>query len=200
MLPIFEQLTTLLELPPLPVEFKRSQFVAYGELFEKIERETYISKAEWEDKVPYADRKMLESLVEFSYGQVTISAIGFLFLDEMRKPSALVPFLSQQAIRDCFDNLARLPNCDPFRFLSRVATKKDVLNQSTHINNGNGLLWLKPGNTTDRYLVSVEDWRLLVWRAIREDQEGANYPSKVKVNPSTDRSRYSPFMRMDFVD
>jgi hypothetical protein len=118
----------------------------------------------------------------------------------MRSPSALVPFLSQKAIRDCFDNLAKLDDCDPFRFLLRVATSKDAFQLSEHINVGNGLRWLKPGRTTDRYLVSVEGWRMLVWRAIREDQEGSNYASTVKVNPDTERRSYSPFMRMDFVD
>lgn len=196
---IFEQSTTLLELPPLPVEFSRSQFEAYRSLFEKIERETAINKAEWEDSVPYDERIWFESLFEFSQEQVTLSAVGFLFLDEIRSPSVLVPFLSQKAIQDCFNNLRQLDNCDPFRFLSRVASSKDALGQSKHINVGNGLYWLKPGRTTDRYLVSVEGWRMLVWRAIREDQEGPKYASKVTINPAERRS-YSPFMRMDFVD
>lgn len=196
---IFEQSTTLLELPPLPVEFKRSQFEAYKNLFEKIERETAISTAEWEQRVPYAERKMLEPLVEFSDAHLTLSAVGFLFLDEMRSPSVLVPFLSQRAIKDCFDNLAQLDDCDPFRYLLRVATSREALERDTHINVGNGLYWLKPGRTTDRYLVSMEDWRMLVWRAIREDQEGSKYASKVTVNPNTERQKYSPFMRMDFV-
>jgi len=194
---IFEQSTTLLELPPLPIEFKRSQFDTYKDLFEKIERETEISLAEWEERVPYAERKILESLVEFSNGQVTISAVGFLFLEELRKPSVLVPFLSQKAIRDCFDNLAKLDDCDPFRYLSRVAASTEALQSAKHINLGNGLYWLKPGRTTDRYLVSVEGWRMFVWRAIREDQEGSDYASKVKVNPDSEQRAYSPFMRVD---
>lgn len=194
---IFEQSTTLLELPPLPVEFKRSQFDTYKDLFEKIERETEISQGEWEQRVPYSERTMLESLVEFSNGQVTISAVGFLFLDEMRKPSVLVPFLSQKAIKDCFDNLAQLDDCDPFRYLARVATSKEALQKAKHINAGNGLYWLKPGRTTDRYLVSEEGWRMLVWRAIREDQEGSSYASTVKVNPDAEKRMYSPFMRID---
>ncbi|MEC4812289.1 MAG: putative CRISPR-associated protein [Scytonema sp. PMC 1069.18] len=196
---IFEQSTTLLELPPLPVEFSRTQFEVYRKLFETIERETAIPQAEWEQNVPYAERIWFESLVEFSHGQVTLSGVGLLFLDEIRSPSVLVPYLSQKAIRDCFDNLAQLDNCDPFRFLSRVASSKEAFQQSEHINVGNGLRWLKPGRTTDRYLVSIEGWRMLVWRAIREDQEGANYASKVRVNPDRDRRAYSPFMRMDFV-
>lgn len=71
--------------------------------------------------------------------------------------------------------------------------------EHTHIDLKNGLLWLKPGRTTDRYLVSVEGWRLLVWRAIREDQEGKNYPQTVQVNPERDRRRYLPFVRMEYV-
>jgi putative CRISPR-associated protein (TIGR02619 family) len=196
---IFEQSTTVLELPPLPVEFKRSQFDTYQDLFEKIERDTEISQSEWEERVPYTERVSFESLVEFSNGQVTLSAVGFLFLDEIRSPSVLVPFLSQKAIRDCFDNLAQLDNCDPFRFLSRVAASKDAFQLAEHKNVGNGLRWLKPGRTTDRYLVSVEGWRMLVWRAIREDQEGGNYINTVTVNPDTERRSYAPFMRMEFV-
>jgi putative CRISPR-associated protein (TIGR02619 family) len=197
---IFEQSTTLLELPPLPVEFRRSQFEAYRDLFETIERETEISQAKWEERVPYDERAWFEPLIESLNGQVTLSAVGFLFLDEMRSPSVLVPFLSQKAIRDCFDNLAQLDDCDPFRFLSRVATSKEAFQASEHINVGNGLRWLKPGKTTDRYLVSVEGWRMLVWRAIREDREGARYPNTVQVNPINERRAYSPFMRMEFVD
>lgn len=194
---IFEQSTTLLELPPLPVEFQRSQFDTYKDLFEKIERETEISQAEWDARVPYNDRKNLESLVEVSNKQVTISAVGFLFLEEMGKRSAYVPFLSQKAIKDCFDNIAKLDDCDPFRYLSRVASSKEAFESAIHIPVANKLYWLKPGNTTDRYLVSIEGWRMLVWRAIREDQEGSNYPNKVKVNPDSDRRAYSPFMRVD---
>lgn len=197
---IFEQSTTLLELPPLPVEFKRSQFEAYRNLFEKIERDTTISRKEWKETVSYGEQTWFESLVEFSDKEVTLSGVGFLFLDEIRKPSVLVPFLSQKAIRDCFDNLVQLDDCDPFRYLSRVATSKQALEQAKHISVGNGLYWLKPGRTTDRYLVSVEGWRMLVWRAIREDQEGSNYVNKVKINPDSERGAYSPFMRMDFID
>jgi putative CRISPR-associated protein (TIGR02619 family) len=197
---IFEQSTTVLELPPLPVEFKRSQFEAYKDLLEKIERETAIPQAEWENSVPYADRAAFEPLTEFSKEGVTLSGVGFLFLEEMRKPSVLVPFLSQKAIRDCFDNLAQLQQCDPFAFLLKAASSKDSFQQYEHINVGNGLRWLKPGRTTDRYLVSVEGWRMLVWRAIREDQEGAQYARNINVNPATDRRSYGPFMRMEFVN
>ncbi|MEQ9486486.1 putative CRISPR-associated protein [Coleofasciculus sp. F4-SAH-05] len=197
---IFEQSTKFLELPPLPVEFIRSSFETHKGLFEKVENDI-ITQAEWERNIYYDDeRERLKSFFEFSDGQVILSAIGSLFLSEIRKPSVRVPFLSQKAIKDCFENIRQLDDCDPFRFLSRVAASEETFKKKIHLDAGNGLLWLKPGRTTDRYLVSVEGWRLLVWRAIREDQEGAKYASKITVNPETERRSYSPFMRMDFVD
>lgn len=196
---IFEQSTTLLELPPLPVEFKRSQFEIYKELFEEIERESSISLQKWEEKISRQERKFLEPLTELVNNEITLSAVGFLFLDEIRSPGVLVPFLSRKAINDCFDDLSQLDNCDPFRYLERVATHYDeTIQQAEHINVGDGLRWLKPGRTTDRYLVSKDRWRLLVWRAIREDKVGSNYAHKVEVNSKNKRAHY-PFLRMEFV-
>ncbi|MCC5900275.1 MAG: putative CRISPR-associated protein [Phormidium sp. BM_Day4_Bin.17] len=197
---IFERSTSLLELPPLPVEFRRSQFEAYKEIFEIIDRDSYISQQDWENRVPYQERLLLDPLIETSDEGITLSAIGFLFLDAMQRPSNLVPFLSRKAIDDCFDNLSTLDDCDPFRYLTRVASSADALQQAQHISMGQGLWWLKPGRTTDRYLVSVEGWRLLVWRAIREDQEGEKYAKTVQVNPERDRRKYLPFIRMEYLN
>jgi len=196
---IYEQSTSLLELPPLPIEFKRSQFEAYKAIFETIDQDSYISKTDWESRVPYEERSLLEPLIEQSSEGITLSAMGFLFLEEMRKPSALVPFLSRKAIDDCFDNVAQLDDCDPFRFLQRVASSQNAFTQAEHINVGNGLRWLKPGNTTDRYLVSIEEWKVLVWRVVREDQVGSQYARNVQVDPERDRARYAPFLRMEYV-
>jgi putative CRISPR-associated protein (TIGR02619 family) len=198
---IFERSTSLLELPPLPVEFKRSQFEAYKDIFETIDRDSFISQKEFDQTVSdYQERQLIEPLIESSSEGITLSAIGFLFLDAMRSSSVLVPFLSRQAVKDCFDNLAQLDDCDPFRFLTQVATSSKALQQKEHINVNKGLRWLKPGRTTDRYLVSIEGWRLLVWRAIREDQEGKNYPQTIQVNPERDRRKYTPFIRMEYID
>jgi hypothetical protein len=101
------------------------------------------------------------------------------------------------AWRDCLENLSRLANCDPFRFLERVARSDEALGAAEHINVGNGMRWLKPGRTTDRYLVSVEQWRLLVWRAVREDEVGSDYPTRVQVDPHRERDKYAPFSRME---
>lgn len=195
---IFEQSTQLLDLPPLPVAFDRAPFELYRNLIERIERETAIPRTEWEHEVRHDDQPLLEPMVEQSGEEVTLSAIGLLVLDEVRTPTALVPFLSRLAWTDCLDNLSRLDDCDPFRFLDRVARDQNMLKQKTHLLANGGLRWLKPGNATDRYLVSVEDWRMLVWRAIREDEVGVDYPQRVTIDPASDRRRYEPFTRMEF--
>jgi putative CRISPR-associated protein (TIGR02619 family) len=176
---IFEQSTQLLTLPPLPVAFDRGPFERYRGLIERIERETAIPSTDWESEVRYDDHWLLEPLVERTGTEVTLSAVGLLLLDEVRSPAALVPFLSRKAWEDCLVNLDRLPDCDPFRFLHRVAADHHQFSLAEHINVGNGLRWLKPGRTTDRYLVSVEHWRMLVWRGIREDEVGADRPCAI---------------------
>jgi putative CRISPR-associated protein (TIGR02619 family) len=194
---IFEQSSVLMDLPPLPVEFQRGLFEVYRNVFERIEQETTIPRLEWERSISHQDRESLAALFEVDRDQVTLSGVGLLFLDEVRAPTARAPFLSTQAWRDCLDNLSTLPGCDPFRFLDRVARSEKELELAEHVNVGNGMRWLKPGRTTDRYLVSIEGWRLLVWRAVREDEVGTDYPHRVKIEPRRDRNRYAPFTRME---
>jgi len=71
---IFEQSTTLLDLPPFPVEFMRSLFENYRSFFEHIERETSISQDEWK-KIPYAEQTWLKTLVEEVGDEVTLSTV-----------------------------------------------------------------------------------------------------------------------------
>lgn len=195
---IFEQSTQLLDLPPLPVAFDRAPFEHYRNLIERIERKSAIPLTQWDDEVRHDDRPLLEAMIERHGQEVTLSAVGLLLLDEVRTPTTLVPFLSRQAWTDCLDNLCKLKECDPFRFLHRIAGDRNQFKLADHINAGGGLRWLKPGRTTDRYLVSVEDWRMLVWRAIREDEVGSDYPDHVTINPVSERRRYEPFTRMEF--
>ena len=194
---IFEQATTRLELPPLPVEFSRSRFEAFQPLFERIERDSSVSPADWNADVPFDDRAALEPLVEHIGRQITLSAIGWLFLDEVRTTTKLVPFLPRQAWADCWDNLQQLDDGEPFRFLTRMSSPQ-MLNKHEHVNVGHGLRWLKPGRMTDRHLVSVEGWRLLVWRAFREDQIGGDDSPQVVVAPQRDRTKDAPFIRLEF--
>lgn len=196
---IFEQSDSLLDLPPLPVEFQRSTFESYRILFERMERETSIPLTDWKQEVPYLEQKLMDALVDVDDQEVTLSGIGLLFLDEMCTPSFHVPFLSRNAWDDCL-KLAKLPDCDPFRFLNRIARSREAFRRAEHINLGNNLRWLKPGRTTDRYLVSVEGWRLLVWRAIREDQERSDYPNTIRIDPERDRNSFTPFTRMEYVE
>ena len=187
---IFEQSTQLLTLPPLPIAFDRGPFERYRHIIERIERaRLMISLAEWDREVRHDDLAVLAPLIEQDNSEITLSAVGLLLLDEVRSPAALVPFLSRAAWNDCLDNLSRLKDCHPFRFLNRVAADQNQFRLAEHINAGNGLRWLKPGRTTDRYLVSIEDWRMLVWRAIREDEIWPDYPRRIAVNAVTSTGR-----------
>ena len=194
---IFERSAALLNLPPLPIDIDRSYLEHYRQILESIEREGVISLKYWQDEVDYADQERLFPLVEVDGEYITLSGVGELLLAELHRPVDLVPFLSRWAWEDCLGLLRELPGCDPFRYLQKVAGSEKLLNQDLRKKGEND--WLKPGNTSDRYLVSKEGWRLLVWRAIREDQEGPNYPTTVKVDLNRDRrsSRYAPFTRLD---
>jgi putative CRISPR-associated protein (TIGR02619 family) len=195
---IFEQSTSLLTLPALPIAIDRAPFEQYRLLFEQIERDSSVPRQDWYATVARDDQPLLVPLFEEEGDQVTLSGVGLLFWDEIRTRTHLVPFLSQKAWRDCLDNLCQVNDCDPFRFLARVASDPAALERAVHITLENGLRWLKPGNTRDRYLVSIEGWKLLVWRTARKDQDGDNYASTVTVDPERDRHRYGPFTRMEF--
>jgi putative CRISPR-associated protein (TIGR02619 family) len=153
---VFEQSTTLLELPPLPIEFSRTQFESCRLILERIDRESFIPLNDWKLGLSYEQKIWFAPLVEILGDDVTLSAIGFLFLEEMNSPSKLVPFLSQKAIEDCFKYIDTLDDRDPFLFLERVARSDQAFEQANHKNMGNGLYWLKPGRTTDRYLVASD--------------------------------------------
>ena len=88
------------------VEFSRSRFEAFKPLFERIERDSSVSLYDWDRDVPFEERATLEPLVEHIGQEVTLSAIGLLFLDEVRTATTLVPFLSRQAWDD--GSLSRL--------------------------------------------------------------------------------------------
>ncbi len=196
---IFEQSTTVLDLPPLPVAFDRAPFEEYQEIIERIERETSIPVRDWLHAVRHDDRSIMEPMVEQAGDQVTLSAVGILLLDEVRRPTVLVPFLSRQAWSDCLDDLCKLKECNPFRYLRHVASDRSAFDAAEHLSARQTLMrWLKPGRTTDRYLVSLEGRQMLVWRAIREDQVGTDYRSHITIDPVRDRPRYAPFTRMEF--
>lgn len=199
---IFEQSSELIALPSFPVEFARERLAPLQLLIEQIERESFIDRAEWERAVPFEDRRTYASLFEQVDNAITLSPVGFLVLEELRQPSALVPFLSRKAIDD-LTKVRAIEGCKPLAFLARVAKDRPQLDSARHEGFGLGLFWLKPGShTRDRYLVSVEGWRLLVWRIVDHDE----YDDMLERHRKTEQGRrimddrrsvYEPFFRMD---
>jgi len=199
---IFEQSSELITLPSLPVEFARERLEPLQPLIERIERDSCVGRGEWERAVSFEDRQVYASLFEHIGQDVTLSPVGFLVLEELRQPRALVPFLSRKAIDD-LGKVRAIEGCKPLAFLPRVAKDRPQLESARHEAFGQGLFWLKPGShTRDRYLVSVEGWRLLVWRIVDHDE----YDDMLERHRKSDqgkritddrRNAYEPFFRMD---
>lgn len=203
---IFEQSSALIPLPMMPVEFARSRLEPLRPLLERIQNETAIPRAELEAALPYEERQILEPLFEdLGGGQLSLSPVGFLIWDELERPTALVPFLSRRAFDDLL-KIRSIADCKPDEYLARVCRSHEYLESSKHEPWKQGLFWLKPGeHTRDRYLVSVEGWRLLVWR-IAEHRE---YDELLDQNRKTDvgtrvmaerREKYAPFVRMELYE
>ncbi len=203
---IFEQSSVLIPLPAMPVEFSRSRLEPLRPLLERIQNETAIPRAALDAAMPFEERRVLESLFEdLGKGQVTLSPVGFLIWEELARPSALVPFLSRRALDDLL-KIRAIEGCKPDDYLTRVARMREHLETGRHDAWSNGLFWLKPGeHTRDRYLVSVEGWRLLVWRIV--DHE--DYDDMLTENHKHDagarvvaerRAKYAPFARMELYE
>jgi len=203
---IFEQSSAVIPLPAMPVEFARSRLEPIRPLLERIQNESAIPRADLDAALPFEERAALESLFEeVGAGQISLSPVGFLIWEELARPSALVPYLSRRA----FDDLLRvraIEGCKPDDYIARVARVREHLLAGKHDPWSNGLFWLKPGqHTRDRYLVSVEGWRLLVWRIV----DHAEYDEMLTQNRKTDagarlaadrRALYAPFVRMELYE
>lgn len=203
---IFEQSSALIPLPVMPVEFARTRIEPIRPLLERIQQESAILKTNLDAALPFAERTALDPLFEDQgNGQVSLSPVGFLIWEELERPSALVPFLSRRALEDLLE-VRRVQDCKPDDYIPRVARDRAQLETAKHISWGHGLFWLKPGDTRDRYLVSVEGWRLLVWRIVLHQGEyevllAQNQPPDAGAGIlATRRKHYEPFVRMELYE
>ncbi len=202
---IFEQSNALIPLPVMPVEFARERIEPIRPLLERIEREGAIPRADLDALIPFHERAFFDPLFEdIGDDQIILSSVGFLVLEEFSKPVALVPYLSRRTFED-FTAVRGVDNCDPEGYLRRVAANREQLDAAREHNWSNGLFWLKPGRTKDRYLVSIEGWHLLVWRICLHDE----YDRLLDQNRKTDqgarvagerRAGYEPFVRLDLYE
>ena len=203
---IFERSSALIPLPMMPIEFARSRLEALRPLLERIQNESAIPRADLDDAIPFEERATLQPLFEnVGRGQVSLSPVGFLVWEELEEPTALVPFLSRRAIDDLL-KVRAMEGCKPEAYLARVARSCEQLAAGRHGAWSDGLFWLKPGeHTNDRYLVSVADWRLLVWRIV----DHAEYDDLLRQNRGSDvwakmfatrRTQFEPFVRMELYE
>jgi hypothetical protein len=174
-------------------------------LLERIQQESAIPRADFEAALPFADREALEPLFEdLGEGQISLSPVGFLIWEELERPSALVPYLSRRALDDLL-KIRGIEGCKPEDYLTRVARVREHLEVGRHEPWTQGLFWLKPGeHTRDRYLVSVEGWRLLVWRIVEhkeyDDMLTENRKRDAGARVAERRTQYAPFVRMELYE
>lgn len=202
---IFEQSTALISLPLMPVEFANARIRAFWPLLEQIQRDSAIDVKAWETAIPYNERQVLEPLFERENQQITLSPIGLLVWEELSQPTALVPYLSRLAFEDLL-KLRTNKNIRSEEFLTRIATNREQLERAIHLN-WKPFFWLKPGeHTRDRYLVSIEGWRLLVWRIVdHEDyeqwlQRQRSSGDAVGLLQRERPAKYAPFVRLDLYE
>jgi putative CRISPR-associated protein (TIGR02619 family) len=203
---IFEQSSAVIPLPAMPVEFARSRLEPIRPLLERIQQECAIPQADLEAAMAFDERSALESLFEDQgNGQVSLSPVGFLIWEDLERPSALVPYLSRRALDDLL-RMRAIEGCKPDDYIARVARSREQLEAGKHEPWSQGLFWLKPGqHTRDRYLVSVESWRLLVWRIVDHTEYDATLDQNRKGDAgmrllAERRTQYAPFVRMELYE
>lgn len=197
---IFEHSKRVIGFPALPVDFSHAGLENIKEVLELIDRESSIAFSQFEKRLTWSQREEYSVFFEPEGEEVTLSPLGFLMLEELHKPQPLTPFISREAVKGMLQ-LEERSDVDPVEYLRRVAMSRDKFDKDRHGNAGGQLVWLKPGNTTDRYLVSVEnDWELLVWE-ICDHKTYDQYSSDPNLgkNVRSNRARkYAPFFRLEF--
>jgi putative CRISPR-associated protein (TIGR02619 family) len=190
---IFDNGQELLQLPPLPVEIDRARLLPLMPAMERIERETDIPAAEFWGKTPYDLRQLYDSLLEdLGGGRVTLSPIGLLVFERLRAARASQP-LAVYLSRPAWEDFCHAPtDWDVTGFLQRLRTAGDIDRYRHPLQDGT--LWLKPGNTSDRYRVELVGDHLLVYRILPHDE----YERAAGRHWS--RSQYAPFTRFDLVE
>lgn len=202
---IFEQSSEVIDLPMMPLEFAHTRLEPLRPLLERIERDSAIPRGDYEQALDYAQRQTLGSLFEPLDDHITLSPVGLLIWEQMHSQRQLTPFLSRRAVEDLLA-VRRLEDARPDSFIERVAAHPEQLEAATHERWPDGLRWLKPGqHTRDRYLVSVADWRLLVWRITDHDEYSRLLDQARGGNPAATiltqrRQRYQPFTRMELYE
>jgi putative CRISPR-associated protein (TIGR02619 family) len=190
---IFDNGRELLRLPPLPVEIDRDRLAPLLPAMERVERDTAIPADAFWGRSPHELREKYASLLEdVGGGQVTLSPLGLLVWERLRQVQGARP-LAVYLSRAAWDDFVKAPrDWDVAGFLHRLRTVADV-DRYRHPTSDSSL-WLKPGNTSDRYRVELEGDRLLVYRILPHDEY------ERAVGRAWPRAQYGPFLRFDVVN
>ncbi len=190
---IFDNGKELLQLPPLPVDVDHTRLSTLLPVMTRIAAETAIPEGEFWGTTPYDLRQLYEVLLQpEGQGLVTLSEVGLLVYERLLRVQAeqrLALYLSRQAWEDLW---AAPPEWNAPGFLARLQRVNDIDRYRHFLSDGT--LWLKPGNTPDRYRVFLEGTRLLIFRIVKHDEY-----EKMVARPWP-RSQYAPFTRFDQIE
>lgn len=189
---IFEQSTQLLELPSFPLDFPTTLLQTLGEVRSKLDIESSLPLAELRKLV---DQRTVDLLFEVHGDEATLSAIGYLLLDRLKEKRAKIVYVALSTYKE----LLQLDgSCHSIDFLQRCAADPGALEKARHASIGQGFIWLKPGNTTDRYLITIEGWKLLVWKAVNHaEYDRLSENKRLGQELANKRASTGPFVRLD---
>lgn len=186
---IYERSTKLIDLPAIPVDVDHYRLRQVLPLMQECEQQSSIPKSRFDEAVHHNDRELLLSLFEEIGNELTLSAVGFLMFEQLQKPVQLEACVSKEARTSLND----WPHAEAF--LLQCAHSPTFLKEKEHASLEGGLKWLKPGNTSDRYLVETREGRLLTWEIVKHD----DYDRKGEQLAQQARERlgrYFPFIRL----
>lgn len=190
---MFDNGCELIRIPPLPIEFDEARLAPLRNALEQLERDSGMPEADFWDNTPFEVRQSFDVLIEDAeHGQVMLSDIGLLILERLRQRDRIAPLTVYLSLKAWEDFRKAPPEWKVADFLYRLRTPEDIERYAHRLSDGT--LWLKPGNTTDRYRVEREGSRLLVYRIVAHDEYERLSGRTIS------RSQYAPFTRFDFVE
>lgn len=148
---IFEQSTSLIRLPPLPVQYDYERIKQAEEALRRLREADIMGKEDFFAAIPgldHADRRWYECLLEEADGQVALSAIAKQLLDTNQEGRAKV--LLHPNAYAAYERAAGSVARDQFDMMMSRVGEPMWRSQKRHAFSGTDLEVYKPGNTKER--------------------------------------------------
>lgn len=190
---IFDNGRELIRVPRLPVDFDTARLAPFLAALDRMEAEGAISERDFWGATPFEERRHFDCLIETDgSGLATLSAVGILVRERLAARNPNTPLRLYLSLK-AWEDFQRAPRDWNVAAFLRQIKSRAVLDRFAH-RLADGSLWLKPGNTSDRYRVEQEGDRLLVYRILPHDDY-----EKMNGAPWS-RAAFEPFIRFDIAE